>query len=121
MDLKLITAVVASAIAGALLLVWAVIQVWMHTGNAVVKDHLGKLLYCLDLAADKLETASSRAQVIMAIQQALAWKRWIIPGFAVGLAVDLLVWVIRKIGCPDLHQEVTDNAGGNTGSHSDAG
>lgn len=105
MDYKLILFLSLGVIAGVFLLVWALARIYSYSGDGLVKKQLGKLLYCMDMAADKLEILSSRAQVIMAIQQALAWKKIIIPGFVVGLLVDLFVWLVRKAGCPDLHQD----------------
>ena len=79
-------------------------QVYKRLDNPAVQDHLRPLLYLIDEAADNLEIAQKRAQVIMAIQQALAWKRVFLPGFMVGLLLDLLVKIVRKTGVPDLHQ-----------------
>ena len=103
MELKIIAVIAASAFAGAVALLWGVVQVYKRLDNPAVQDHLRPLLYLIDEAADNLEIAQKRAQVIMAIQQALAWKRVFLPGFMVGLFLDLLVKIVRKTGVPDLH------------------
>lgn len=104
-DGKLIIGIGLGVIAGAVVLLWVIVQIYTRTDNPAVQEHLKPLLYLIDQAADNLEISQKRAQVIIAIQQALMWKRIILPMFVVGLVLDLLVKIIRKVGCPDLHQD----------------
>lgn len=107
MELKIIAGIGLGVVAGAVLLLWAIVQVYARTDNPAVQEHLRTLLYLIDQAADNMEISQKRAQVIIAIQQALMWKRIILPMFVVGLVLDMLVKIIRKVGCPDLHQDKT--------------
>lgn len=104
MDLQLITAVVASAIAGALLLVWALVQVFNRASNPEVKKHLEALFLLLDTWADNMAIAQKRYEVVAALQALLGWRRIFLPQVIVGLIVDLGVYLIRKVGVPDLHK-----------------
>ena len=110
MELKLIAAVVASAIAGALLLVWALVQVFNRASNPEVKKHLEALLLLLDTWADNMAIAQKRYEVVAALQAVLGWRRIFLPQVIIGLLVDFGVYLIRKVGVPDLHK--TDSAQG---------
>lgn len=104
MELKIITVIAASAIAGALFLVWTIVQVWQRTGDPSVKENLAQLLYFLDEQCDNIEIPNKRTQAVMAIQALLGWKRVWIPMVLIGLSLDLLVKLIRRTGIPDLHK-----------------
>jgi len=103
MDYKLIVAVGLGVIAGAFLLIWCIVQVRDRIVNPTVKDALTQLLYLLDEQCDNLEIPAKRAQVIMAIQQLLGWRRLFLPTVVVGFVLDLIVKIVRKTGVPDLH------------------
>ena len=121
MDGKLIIGLGLGVIAGAMFLVWTLVQVYGRVDNPKVKDALSQLLYLLDEQCDHMEIPAKRVQVIVAIQALLGWRRLFLPSVVVGFVLDILVKALRKVGVPDLHQEVTESAGSNTGSHSDAG
>lgn len=104
MDIKLIIGFVASAIAGALLLVWVLVQVYSRVDNPAVKNPLHSLLKLIDTCADNMEIAQKRSMVIIAFQQALVWKRIVLPSFIIGIFIDGCVWLVRKVGVPDLHK-----------------
>ena len=103
MDYKLIVAVGLGVIAGASLLIWVIVQVQARIENPTVKETLTQLLYLLDEQCDNLEIPAKRAQVIMAIQQLLGWRRLFLPTVVVGFVLDLIVKIVRKTGVPDLH------------------
>lgn len=104
MKLNIIAIASASALAGALFLVWAIVQVWRHTGDPSVKEHLAHMLYFLDEQCDNLEIPTKRTQAVMAVQALLGWKRIWIPMVLIGFALDLLVKLLRRTGIPDLHK-----------------
>lgn len=108
MDYKLIAAVGLGVIAGAFLLIWAIVQVRDRIDNAAVKDALTQLLYLLDEQCDNMEIPAKRAQAVLAIQQLLGWRRLFLPTVVVGFVLDLIVKIMRKTGIPDLHQEGKD-------------
>ena len=108
MDYKLIAAVGLGVIAGAFLLIWAIVQVRDQINSPAVKDALTQLLYLLDEQCDNMEIPAKRAQAIIAIQQLLGWRRLFLPTVVVGFVLDLIVKIMRKTGIPDLHKtEVT--------------
>ena len=104
LDVKIIGLAVASAIAGALFMVWVLVQVWVRTDNPAVKAYLHHVLYFLDEQCDNIDTPAKKTQAVMAIQALLGWKRVWIPMVLIGFALDLLVKLIRKTGIPDLHK-----------------
>lgn len=113
MDYKLIAAVSLGVIAGAFLLIWAIVQVRDRISNPTVKDALTQLLFLLDEQCDNMEIPAKRAQAIVAIQQLLGWRRLFLPTVVVGFVLDLIVKIIRKTGVPDLHQEEKQNESSN--------
>ena len=104
MDYKLIMAVGLGIIAGAFLLIWAIVQVRDRIASPAVKDALTALLYHLDEQCDNMEIPAKRAQVIMGVQQLLGWRRLFLPAIVIGFVLDLIVKIIRKTGVPDLHR-----------------
>ena len=103
MDGKLIAAIGLGGIAGALFLVWCIVQVYDRTGGDKVKEHLRSLLFLLDEQCDHMELPVKRAQTVMAVQALLGWRRLFIPAVMVGFILDVLVKVLRQTGIPDLH------------------
>lgn len=110
MDYKLIAAVGSGVIAGAFLLIWAIVQVRDRISNPTVKDALTQLLFLLDEQCDNMEIPAKRAQAIIAIQSLLGWRRLFLPTIVVGVVLDMIVKIIRRTGLPDLHQEAKQNA-----------
>ena len=110
MDYKLIAAIGLGIIAGASLLIWVIVQVQARIENPTVKETLTQLLYLLDEQCDNMEIPAKRAQVIMAVQQLLGWRRLFLPTVVVGFVLDLIVKIIRRTGLPDLHQEAKQDA-----------
>lgn len=109
MDGRLIIDIGLGVIAGAFLLIWAIVQVRDRIDNPAVKDALTQLLYLLDEQCDNMEIPAKRAQAIIAIQQLLGWRRLFLPTVVVGFVLDLIVKIMRKTGIPDLHQTQTNN------------
>lgn len=113
MEMKLLAAIFGGVVAGFILLIWLVIQAWKQIDNPKVKTHLEQMLYIVDEQCDNLEIPAKRIQTIMAIQQLMGWKRIFLPTVIVGFILDVVVKTVRKIGVPDLHQEVKPNADSN--------
>jgi hypothetical protein len=109
-DYKLIAAIGSGIIAGACLMIWVIVQVRDRISNPTVNAALTQLLYLLDEQCDNMEVPAKRAQVIMAVQQLMGWRRLFLPTVVVGFVLDMIVKIVRKIGVPDLHKtEVADN------------
>ena len=104
MDYKLIAAVGLGIVAGAFLLIWMIVQVRDRIGTPAVKTALTQLLYHIDEQCDNMEIPAKRAQVIMAVQQLLGWRRLFLPTVVVGFVLDMIVKIMRKTGIPDLHK-----------------
>lgn len=107
MDYKMLAMLGLGVIAGAMFLVWAMVQVWNRASDPTVKDPLSKLLLMLDTFADAMEVRQTRYEAVAALQALLGWRRIFVPQVLIGFALDALVWALRRVGIPDLHKAST--------------
>lgn len=70
-----------------------------------LKRKIHAVIYQIDQAADHLSDPLKRAQAIMQVQQLLAWRRIFLPSPVIGYVIDTEVYLIHKLGCPNLHDE----------------
>lgn len=91
-------------IVAAFFLVWVAILIYNRAENPEIKARVAALLYMLDKQCDSLEVPAIRTQVILGLQQLLGWKRIFLPTLVVGFVLDIMVLIVRRMGCPDLHK-----------------
>ena len=105
MTTQLLAWIAGGVIAAALVLIWAAVLLYNHATNPEIKAHVTALLYLIDEQCDALEVPARRMQTIIALQQLLGWKRIFLPGIVLGFVLDVMVRIVRRMGCPDLHND----------------
>lgn len=69
-----------------------------------LKRKIHAVIYQIDKSKDHMEDPQKRAKAIMQIGQILAWRRIFIPSPIIGYVVDFEVYLLHKLGCPNLHE-----------------
>ena len=105
MTMQVLALIGGGIIAAALVLIWASTIVYNNVDDPEIKSHVTALLYLVDEQCDNLEVPAKRILVIIALQQLLGWRRIFLPTIIVGFVLDIMLAIVRKIGCPDLHKD----------------
>lgn len=92
--------VLLNIVAAALFVVYGKVK-----DDSQLKRSIHAIIYQIDQAADHLSDPLKRAQAIMQVQQLLAWRRIFLPSPVIGYVIDAEVYLIHKMGCPNLHEE----------------
>lgn len=71
----------------------------------IIQDHLYTLLYKVDEECDDLSKPLRKQQVVMILRDLLGWQRVFVPPGVVSFFLTCFIWVVRKLGVPDLHKE----------------
>lgn len=103
----------------------AYVKLYGHLPEGPLRDRLHKIVYEIDQACDALENPATLASLVTDFQQVLGWKRYFVPAALIRWIIAVEVACVRKMqettGIPNLHQEVTINAGGNAERHPNNG